>query len=252
MSEQRASLTRRVRRNPAATEISFLLGDQPHCLDARDAVHVPFELSVPVRQFPSWPGKKNYSGLHWSITTRRHIPFESLYERAALLVLDQDPSVVAIASQPMWINWPDATGSRNHAPDFFVRHANGDGEVIDVRPKELIDPRTAEVFSATRTLCETLELRYRVVDDLDPMITRNLSFLSRYAAEAWLLPPELMMRLSSLACAVTIREMADLLGERPLSLGWVYSLLWHRAIDADLRHPLGLGTLVFSTERGSH
>lgn len=115
MSEQRASLTRRVHRNPAAIEISFILGDQPYCLDARDAAHVSFELTAPVRQFPSWPGKKNYSGHHWSITTRRHISFESLYERGALLVLDRDPRVVAIASQPMWINWPDSQGGRTHA-----------------------------------------------------------------------------------------------------------------------------------------
>ena len=38
---------------------------------------VPLERATPIREFSSWPGKRNYEGLYWSSANRRHVDFES-------------------------------------------------------------------------------------------------------------------------------------------------------------------------------
>jgi hypothetical protein len=41
------------------------------------------------------------------------------------------PAVAAFSSQPFWLTWPTGTKKRRHAPDYFVRMADGTGLVID-------------------------------------------------------------------------------------------------------------------------
>lgn len=61
--------------------------------------------------------------------------YESWVERDTLMALDADPDVIAVSSQPMWLHWINAAGqAQRHAPDFFARHADGTGVLIDVRP----------------------------------------------------------------------------------------------------------------------
>lgn len=99
----------------------------------------PFEDALPIREFFAWPGKRNYEGLWWSSTRKRHTGFESLLERQYLLNADHDSEVVGISSQPLALLWAngskDADGRtlRDHVPDFFVRLSNGDGRLVDVR-----------------------------------------------------------------------------------------------------------------------
>jgi hypothetical protein len=237
-------LSSRGRRPAAAPEAAFVLDGTARYADARDCADIPFERCTPVRDFPTWPGKRNYSGRYWSVTMGDHVPYESLYERTALLELDRDPSVVAISSQPMWLHWPKSQGGRSHAPDFFVRHSSGDGELVDVRPRELIKPKAAEVFAATEELCKRIGLAYRVISDLDQVLDRNLSALTRYAIPAWAPPEELWPLLDAPEFEPTIRGIAAALQrpEGPPALGWVYWLIWHGVLAADLSQPLSLAT----------
>ena len=103
---------------------------------------------------------------------RGHVGFESLYERTALMMLDREPSVVAIFSQPMWIFWPGRPSPRSHAPDFFIRHSNGDGEIVDMGPHDRIDDVTIQGFEATRRLCDQEGFHYLVMSDLKPVLWR--------------------------------------------------------------------------------
>jgi hypothetical protein len=50
------------------------------------------------------------------------------------MLMDFDPDVVAVSSQPFWLRWSDGKGrSRRHAPDFFARRVGGTAVVVDVR-----------------------------------------------------------------------------------------------------------------------
>jgi hypothetical protein len=70
-----------------------------------------------------------------------------------VMLLDFDPDVVAVSSQPFWRRWAGQPRARRHVPDFFARLADGSAVVIDVRPDDLIGAGDAEVFAATRRAC---------------------------------------------------------------------------------------------------
>lgn len=70
-----------------------------------DVGSVQLEHTTPIREFFSWPGKRNYEGLYWSSTNRRHVEFESLLEREYLLAADNASDIVAIAAQPLALGW---------------------------------------------------------------------------------------------------------------------------------------------------
>jgi hypothetical protein len=77
-------------------------------------------------------------------------------------LLDFDPAVVGIASQPFWLFWDDeVTGRRrSHAPDYFARLVDGQALMVDCRPAERIKPRDAVAFAATRRACELVGWQY--------------------------------------------------------------------------------------------
>src|SRR5258708_40368134 len=69
------------------------------------------------------------------------------------MLLDFDPDVIAVSSQPFCLTWADRPRARRHVPDFFARLADGSALGIDVRPDELIGPDDAEGFAATQRAC---------------------------------------------------------------------------------------------------
>ncbi|MCQ0025079.1 TnsA-like heteromeric transposase endonuclease subunit [Streptomyces somaliensis DSM 40738] len=74
----------------------------PDCVTAR------FEDVPAVRPFRWSRGERHFSGWYWAATTGRHVGFESWLERDRLVLMDFDPGVVGIASQPFWLHWHDA------------------------------------------------------------------------------------------------------------------------------------------------
>ena len=99
---------------------------------------IGFEHVSPVRSFGSFQGQRSFQGSWWFATTGEHVGFESWVERDAVMLLDFDPDVVAVSSQPFCLRWAGQPGARRHVPDFFARLADGSALVIDVRPDELI------------------------------------------------------------------------------------------------------------------
>lgn len=226
-------------------EVSFIQDGVRRRLPLSDAGQVPFELCAPVRNFVSWRGKRNYSGLYAASTTRTNIGFESLFERTALMTLDREVSIVGISSQPMWLHWPAGSTPGAHAPDYFVRHSNGDGEVIDVRPQRLIDDNTEHVFEITRALCAEHDFRYRVISNLSAELGLNLKFLSRYRHDTWNTDPAQLMEALTYSETTSVRQVAQrLTGPDDLArgLGGVYWSIWHGHAEADLEKELSLNT----------
>lgn len=94
-----------------------------------------FEDAVPARPFRFGKGLASFAGWWWMASTGRHVGFESWLERDHLMLLDFDPDVTAVSSQPFWLRWRGKDGrDRRHAPDFFARLADGTGVVVDIRP----------------------------------------------------------------------------------------------------------------------
>ena len=141
---------------------------------------VPFEDAVPVRAFRWSRGQRHFPGWWWLATTARHVGYESWLERDHLMLLDFDPAVTAVSSQPFWLHWHDGRRSRRHAPDFFARLADGTGVVIDVRADDRIEPQDAEAFGVTAAACRNAGWQFRRVGVIDPVLAANVRWLSRY------------------------------------------------------------------------
>ena len=112
-----------------AADGTWQRGPLVSCLGAR------FEDVPPVREFRFEKGLRNFAGWWYFATTGTHIGFESWLERDHLMLMDFDPAVAAVASQPFWLRWRDEEDRvRRHAPDYFVRKHDGSAVVVDVRP----------------------------------------------------------------------------------------------------------------------
>ena len=133
------------------------------------------ETFMPAREFRWARSQKHLPGLWWSVTTGSHVGYESWLERDHVMLLDFDPQVTAIASQPFWLRWRDGGGrSRRHAPDFFARMADGTGLVIDVRPDDRIEEKDAEAFAADKDACGLAGWGFRRSGVPDPVLAANV------------------------------------------------------------------------------
>ena len=204
-----------------------------------------FEEALPARPFRFEKGLQSFAGWWYLATTGSHVGFESWLERDHLMLMDFDPDVVAVSSQPFWLRWTDGTGRlRRHAPDFFARRADGTAVVTDVRPDDRIPARDAEVFTVTARACEAAGWGYRRAGDLDPVLVANVRWLSRYRHRRCLVPEVAAVLLEAFATGRGLFEGAELAGDRLRVLPVLFHLMWCRRLAADLTVPLGAETVV--------
>ena len=85
-----------------------------------------FERVSPVRSFGSFRGQRSFQGSWWFATTGEHVGFESWVERDAVMLLDFDPDVVAVSSQPFCLRWAGQPRVRRPWPQEVLGHAATD------------------------------------------------------------------------------------------------------------------------------
>ena len=206
-----------------------------------------FEEALPARPFRFEKGLRSFAGWWYFATAGAHVGFESWLERDHLMLMDFDPDVRAVSSQPFWLRWRDGGGrSRRHAPDFFARKADGTGVVVDVRPDDRVPERDAETFAATASACEAVGWEYRRAGDLDPVLVANVRWLSRYRHQRCLVPGVASVLLEAFAGGRGLFEGAELAGDRLRTLPVLFHLMWQRQLTADLSVPLGRAAVVCS------
>jgi hypothetical protein len=89
---------------------------------------VRFEDALPVRPFRFEKGLRSFAGWWYFATTGAHVGFESWLERDHLMLMDFDPAVRAVSSQPFWLRWRDGEGrARRHTPDSSPGWLTGPG-----------------------------------------------------------------------------------------------------------------------------
>lgn len=216
------------------------------------AVRAAFEDVPPVRSFPSYRGQRHFPGWYYSVSSDRHVGYESWLERDHATVLDFDPQVVAFAAQPFWLWWRDeATGRmRSHAPDFFARSACGAGLVVDCRPVDRIDERSAGSFAAMRAACEAVGWGYRLVGALDATRAANLRWLAGYRHRRYGEPASLAAAVAgAFAAPAPLFAQAAGVGDPIAVLPVVFHLIWRGVLMADLTLALGDRTVVWRSGR---
>jgi hypothetical protein len=208
---------------------------------------VRVEDAVPVRSFRWSRGQEHFPGWWWLATTGRHVGYESWLERDHLMLLDFDPAVTAVASQPFWLHWDDGYRGRRHAPDFFARLADGTGVVIDVRADDRIERQDAEAFDVTARACGAAGWEFRRVGMIDPVLAANVRWLSRYRHPRCAGPPGVADALRRVfAVPVPLPTGAAEAGDTLAVLPVLFHLMWRRELAADLGSgPLGPSSLAW-------
>lgn len=234
----------RSRTDGPPAQIEFKRRSRLTRVDESDVRDERFETVDRIREPPSYRHKVNYTGFYWAATTRGHVWFESLYEKAALMQLDRDPGVTAISAQPMWIYWGGRTPLQ-HAPDFFVRFRSGPAALIDVKPASRIKPGDVVKFDRTRMLCERLGWQYFVVDDIGDDEARNLRFLSGYRYARWRDERCVKLLREHAGESARLSSWVELLRESCAEpLGAIYAALWWRDLRFDPARHLSLTTMA--------
>ncbi len=204
----------------------------------------PFERVRPVRKFTSFRGQGNFPGWWWFSGTGDHVGFESWLERDVLMMLDADPEVAVVASQPFWLSWPDGGRTVRHAPDFFARRCDGGGVVIDVRADDRIEPDDAVKFDVTAKACAEVGWEYRRIGELEPVLAANLRWLAGYRHPRNAAGSRVAAVLGAFSDPIALMEGAALAGDPIAVLPVVFHLLWRGILRTDLSCLLRPGTLV--------
>ena len=204
------------------------------------------EDAQPVRAFRFGKGLRSFAGWWYFATSGVHVGFESWLERDHLMLMDFDPRVRAVSSQPFCLCWRDEQGNaRRHVPDFFVRRVDGTGVVVDVRPDDRIPDRDAGVFAVTGSACAAAGWEFRRVGDLDPVLVANVRWLSRYRHSRCLVPEIAEALLGVFADGGGLFAVAGRAGDRLRVLPVLFHLMWRGELVANLTGgPLGAETIV--------
>ncbi|MGH3180360.1 MAG: TnsA-like heteromeric transposase endonuclease subunit [Streptosporangiaceae bacterium] len=207
-----------------------------------------FEDVLPVRSFHWAKGAAHFPGSWWSSTTRAHVGFESWLERDHVMLMDFDPGITGIASQPFWLHWHDEDGRpRRHAPDFFARRADGGGVVVDVRPDDRIPAQDAEVFRATAAACGQAGWEFRRAGTIDPVVRANVRWLSRYRHQRSRREPAATALLEAFAGGRPLLAGAARAGDLVAVLPVAYHLLWRRELCCDLSVLLDAASMTWQS-----
>ncbi|MFE7836355.1 TnsA-like heteromeric transposase endonuclease subunit [Streptomyces sp. NPDC057474] len=196
---------------------------------------VRFESVRPERRFPAFRGQGNWCGWYWSATCGGHVGYESWLERDRLMLLDFDPLVTGMASQPFRLSWAGAGGKRvRHTPDFFVRRADGTGLVVDVRPDERIEPDDATKFAVTAVACRAVGWDFQRVGMPEAVQMANVRWLAGYRH------PRVHRSEVAARLVEVFADGGDLLagarrvGDQIAVLPVLFHLLWRRVLAVDL------------------
>lgn len=212
---------------------------------------VEFEQCRPAREIPSYAGQRHTPGRYWCATADDLLGYESHLEALWLRLLDFDPAITAIATQPFEISGRDTDGTWNHVPDIYTRRADGHVEVIDVKnPLQLGKPSVVRQAERTRIMCEALGWGYRMVGEPPTQISANIGWLAGYRrplgpAAARLVPSI----LAAAALPITIGALAQTQDIPELARPVIFHLLWHHRLVCDLERPLRERTLLRTTSK---
>lgn len=203
--------------------------------------------AVPWRKFPWFIGQKNYSGLYWSATEGKLVGYESRLELARLTMLDFDPAVKRIASQPFHLRVAVDGKRFRRTIDYLALTVDGP-LAIDVKRRDELDrPEVKELLEHTRAVIEARGWRYEIACEPDEVFYANIKFLAGYRRD-WLFDEDVLTEVCESAAREPNQSITDVLQgtqvPKPTAKAALLHLLWTHRLRADLSARLSMNTTV--------
>lgn len=210
-----------------------------------------FDRSVEWRKFGRRRGQKNFSGAYWASTSGSLVGFESRLELAVLMMLDYEPQVTRLWSQPCRIVENDAGGRKEGTPDYLAVLADGSMRFVEVKPAQHLEKDDVRArLDWMRRVMGAHGLVYEVRSEPDPTMTANVAFLSGYRRPHQFRVAEVAKVAESAHGAFCLGEAVErggrAIGDTRVARGIVYHLLWTHMLTADLTALLSNETVVMS------
>ncbi|MFI0901601.1 TnsA-like heteromeric transposase endonuclease subunit [Streptomyces sp. NPDC020983] len=206
----------------------------------------------PVREFAVRPGRRIAPGWWWSATTGGLVHYGFGAMRTQVILLDHDPSVVALACSPVELSWVGRGGHEvRHVPHLMARLRDGSAVLVDCAGRDGISRRLASRGRVAEAAAQSVGWHYRVVGAPDPVVAANVRWLAgyRHPRHSSLLAAEAVE--GAFARSRPLVEGVRELGEAMTAWPAVFHALWHGQLSAPLRTPLHERTIAVAAGVGA-
>jgi hypothetical protein len=228
------------------------------CEDAVDVVPMEdarlrlFDNALPWREFRWYKKQRHLSGWFWSATMHAQVGYESRLEYANLLLIDFDPRVEWILSQPFLLEGDDRGATRRHIPDYLLGRADGSVCVVDVKPAQKLSvPKVRDSLGWSRRVIERHGWEYRVLSEPDPVVLVNLQFLAGYRRHFQFDTAEAAAAVAEVGPSQifgeAVRAVTPITGDAGFARSLVLHLLWSGRLRTDLSELLSSTSIVEPT-----
>ncbi|WP_405536541.1 TnsA-like heteromeric transposase endonuclease subunit [Streptomyces antimycoticus] len=193
----------------------------------------------PVRPFPLRLGRRFAPSWWWSATTGRLVHYGSGVMRTQVMLLDHDPSVMAMACRPVELSWKESLGTVvSHAPHLMARLSDGTGLLLDCAGRGAISPRLAHRAGVMAAAARAVGWQYRVATPPEPVVAANLGWLSGYRHPRYRDTVLMERVVRAFARPQPLIEGARALGDSIKVLPVLFHALWTGTLSAPLNEPL--------------
>lgn len=184
---------------------------------------------------------------------------DSPHEHLFLIFAEMDPNVEAVAPQPTWLQFEHDGRATRHAPDYAIV-IGGQGELIEC--KGLRSWRDADLRARLTSAARHVDSggwRYRMALDADMRDDpRREAIEDLWRRHRPIFHPlhemavtDVLSKASEMRIADLLKSVEQRMGTAAPSLHQVLSLAANARIFIDLRHPIGIGSLVRFADRSA-
>ena len=196
----------------------------------------PREL-LPVRRPTSGALSKHVPVRAFTATTGSHLRLESGLEHDLVRMVDRDPAVTWIVSQPCLLEWGSGRSTRRHVPDLLTTGADGAISLWDVKSREAAASEAfAEMRALTADACTRVGWRYVVFTGLPAVHRHNLIWLHGFRHRPACSERYAPLLLESCAEGSTLSDLLACSNAETAAVMW--HLIWTGRLRIDLTQRL--------------
>ncbi|GAB3438905.1 hypothetical protein GCM10027517_11700 [Phycicoccus ginsengisoli] len=200
-----------------------------------------------IRSIAQHRGATHTASNYCSSTDRANLACESWLEARWLRLLDHDPDVTAMRTQPLRLTGTDMQGEFTHTPDILARLRGGGARLIDVKnPAMIRNPDVLRRAQLASVAAANLGWTYYLL--AEPPATRMQTVGWLFGFRRWLTRDDLFPALLIAAAKpVRLRDLWAPFGDDVQVRPATYHLLWWQQLVMDFDSPLSERTRVWAS-----
>lgn len=174
--------------------------------------------------------------------------WESQLERDYFYLLESDPDVISYEEQPLTISYYLDAVSHLYTPDLRVIRQDVK-QIVEVKMKETAEKAEyVELFRRVEPICQRNGYEFVVATEetirVQPRLD-NIKLLYKYCRTAVTSAHQILLySMFSGQEALSIQEIITGFSAKGISVGVVYSLIYHGILSVDLMQPIRNGSAV--------